>query len=148
MERFKRAWASPDLDAHRALWHPSVRLVQPMMKTTCGKDESAEQFGAFFDLIPDLRAEVHRWSGGGDLVFIEFTLRGTVGGTPIEWPAVDRFLLLEGQIAERVSYFDGTRLALAILTRPTGWRRWLRSGLRPSRKGFTTLRRTPGCSPS
>jgi hypothetical protein len=67
--------------------------------------------------------------GERDGVLIEFRLIGTLGGRSIEWPVVDRFVLREGLAVERVSYYDPTRLLLAILTRPRSWLRFLRSGL-------------------
>lgn len=130
--RFAHAWAEPGLDRHEAIWHPQIRLVQPMAPTTVGIPACRDQFRRLFALIPDLRAEVHRACADGDLVFIEFTLSGTFGGRPIRWRAVDRFHLEDGLVRERVSYFDSLPLALNIAARPRGWRRWLRSGLRPS----------------
>lgn len=131
VERFAAAWADPSLGGHEALWHPSVRLVQPMAPTTTGLEASREHFARLFELIPDLRAEVDEWSGGGTTVFIELTLSWTFGARPIRWRAVDRFELVDGLIAERVSYFDSLPLALTILARPRGRWRWWSSGLRP-----------------
>jgi hypothetical protein len=64
-------------------------------------------------------------------VFIEFTLAGTFGGRPIEWDAVDRFVLRDGLALERVSYFDSMPLALEMALRPRGWRRLATGGFRP-----------------
>lgn len=127
--RFADAWAEPDLGRHEALWHPSVRLVQPMAKTTVGWTESRAQFSRIFRLLPDLRANVQSWSATDDLVFIEIVLSGTLAGRRVEWTAVDRFYLLDGLIAERTSYFDSMPLALAILMRPKSWPSWIRSRL-------------------
>lgn len=125
--RFTDAWANPDLDKHRALWHPNVRLVQPMAPTAEGMDACLAQLAGVFRLIPDLRAEVHTGEASETQAFIEFTLRGTFGGAPVAWRAVDRFTLAEGLIVERVSFFDSLPLVLTLLRRPTGWRRWLDS---------------------
>ena len=129
--RFADAWATPDLHKHRALWHPDVRLVQPMAPTAEGADACLGQMAGIFELIPDLRADVHGAEVSEDQAFIEFTLKGTFAGRPISWRAVDRFTLVDGLIAERVSYFDSLPLVLTLLKRPTGWLRWLRS--RPRR---------------
>ena len=59
-------------------------------------------------------------------MFIEFTLHGTYGGKPIAWRAVDRFTFTNGLIAERLSFFDATPLALTLLRRPRGWPRLVR----------------------
>ena len=69
---------------------------------------------------------VHRWSESDDgAIFIEFTLRGTFGGRELSWSATDRFVLVHGLIAERVSYFDAAPLVLTMTARPRGWRRLL-----------------------
>lgn len=127
LARFADAWARPDLTKHRALWHPDVRLVQPMAPTAEGADACLEQLAGIFQLIPDLRAEVHRGEVSAGQAFIEFTLCGTFAGRPIAWRAVDRFTLVDGLIIERVSYFDSFPLVLTLLRRPAGWRRWLAS---------------------
>jgi ketosteroid isomerase-like protein len=129
--RFADAWAHPDLHKHRALWHPDVRLVQPMAPTAEGMDACLEQLSGIFRLIPDLRAEVHAGEASPTQAFIEFTLKGTFAGRPIAWQAVDRFTLADGLIVERVSYFDSLPLVLTMLRHPTGWWHWLKA--RPRR---------------
>ena len=57
----------------------------------------------------------------------DLVLRQPLGGRPIEWPVVDRFVLHDGLATERVSYFDPTPLLRAVLTRPTSWWRLVRS---------------------
>jgi ketosteroid isomerase-like protein len=123
VERFKEVWAAPDLAAHEALWSDDIVLVQPLMGTLRGKAECRAAFARLFRQIPDIRAVVHRWSASDEAIFIEFTLRGTFGGSEIAWSAVDRFLLEDGLIAERVSYFDAAPLITAMAARPRGWRR-------------------------
>ena len=53
----------------------------------------------------------------------------TVGGRPLRWSGVDRFLLVEGRATERVSWFDGVPLFLAMLSRPACWPAFWRSGV-------------------
>ena len=125
VERFEDAWRIPDLDKHEALWSDDIVLVQPLMGTLRGRDECRAAFGRLFRQIPDLHAVVHRWSRSADALFIEFTLRGSFGGRELSWSAVDRFLLVDGLIAERVSYFDAAPLVAAMAARPRGWRRLL-----------------------
>lgn len=132
VERFASAWGRSDLDALMALLAGDVVLVQPMLRKVTGKAACREEFARLFALIPDLRARVHRWAARGEIVFIEFTLSGTLGGAEVSWPVVDRFLLRDGLVAERVSYFDSLPLGMEFLKRPRAWRRLLRSGFRPS----------------
>jgi hypothetical protein len=115
-----------------ALLADDVVLIQPMMPVTVGKAESRKEFSRLFGLIPDLHATVHRWAAHEQVVFIEFTLIGTLGGREVSWPAVDRFLMHDGLVAERVSYFDPLPLGVHVLKRPRAWGRLLRSRFRPS----------------
>ena len=131
VERFAATWAAPDLDAHEALWADDIVLVQPLMEPAVGRAACREAFDRLFRLVPDLRAQVHHWSGSGDRLFIEFTLSGTFGGRPVSWQAVDRFVLRDGLVAERVSYFDAVPLVLELASRPRGWRRLVTAGFRP-----------------
>jgi len=138
VEGFRRFWSAPSLDGFAALLAPNVMLVQPLAPAMRGLDDVRRQFGRIFAWLPDLRAEVDRWSGAGNIVFIEFRLRATIGGHPFEWPVVDRFVLRDdGMAVERVSYFDPLPL-LAAAARPPGWRQLWRSGV-----ATALLRRPP-----
>jgi len=140
VEGFRRYWSAPSLDGLSALLAPDVTLVQPLAPRIRGLDEVRRQFGAIFAWLPDLRAEVDRWSSAGNVVFIEFRLRATIGGRPFEWPVIDRFLLRDDGLAvERVTYFDPLPLLAAAARRPSGWRQLWRSG------AATALLRPKGC---
>jgi ketosteroid isomerase-like protein len=133
VEGFGRSWAAPTVASHSALWADDVVLVQPLMPRAVGRAACEEGFARLFRLIPDLHATVHRWAEAGDgAVLIEFTLKGTFGGRPIEWDAVDRFVLRDGLAVERVSYFDAMPLAIEMALRPRGWRALATAGFRPS----------------
>jgi limonene-1,2-epoxide hydrolase len=124
--RFADAWRTADLDKHEALWREDIVLVQPLLPNVRGKAGCRAAFARLFALVPDLHAVVHRWGASDDAIFVEFTLRGTFGAREQSWDPIDRFTLVDGLIAERVSYFDATPLALTIARRPTGWGRLLR----------------------
>jgi ketosteroid isomerase-like protein len=132
VERFETAWSKSNADALGELLTDDVVLIQPGMPSIKGKEQAHKTFSRLFRLIPDLHVVVHRWAAGDDVLFIEFTLVGTFGGGEVSWPAVDRFLLLDGLVAERISYFDPMPLFLTTLKRPRGWRRLFTSGFRPS----------------
>ena len=109
------------------LLRDDIVLRQPLGPTTRGLEDGKRAFSKIFQAMPDLHAEVDQWAETQDGVLIEFRLIGTVGGRPIEWPVVDRFTLRDGLAAERVSYFDPTRLLQAVATRPSSWWRFARS---------------------
>jgi ketosteroid isomerase-like protein len=103
-----------------------VRLIQPMVPTLVGRRAFAERFvQPLFALIPDLRGEVERWAARGDAIYIELTLRGTVGGRPLAWRACDRITLRDGRAVERESYLDAASLIAAIARRPAAWPRFV-----------------------
>jgi len=132
---FADAWAQPTAERLGALLHPDVRLVAPLMKVTVGKAASVEEMRRLLLLWPDVRIEVERWSGSGDLVFIEIAMRATFAGRPLSVRGIDRITLRDGLVVERVTYVADPLSMLAILlTRPTGWRRWWRSGVGSPRR--------------
>jgi ketosteroid isomerase-like protein len=131
VEAFTEGWRAPEsLDAfadHFARWMTDdVRMVQPQLPTMIGKEGFREGFRAAFELIPDLHATVHGWAADGDTVFIEFTLEGTLGGRAVSAPAVDRFRMRDGLVAERVAYFDPAPMLKAVATSPRAWPTFVR----------------------
>lgn len=133
VERFATTWAKPDPDSLTALLAEDGVLVQPLAPTTRGRAEARAGFVRLFRTVPDLRATVHRWSDAGDALFIEFTLAGTFGGRELAWDVVDRIVLRDGLVQERIAYFDGAALAREIAKRPRGWPRFVAARLRPAR---------------
>lgn len=133
--RFAEFWAAPSPERLETVLAPRVRLVAPMTATTHSLEDGKRAFADLFELIPDLTGEVHRWGATADGVLIEFTLSGTVGGGPLSWHAVDRFVLDEdGLASERVSYFDSAPIALTAARRPRAWPDFGRLQLRRLRR--------------
>jgi SnoaL-like protein len=122
---FGDGWAIGATDPERFFAHfgpafaPDARLVQPLARTAIGPAGLRERFTPIFAAIPDLRSEVLRFGPTEDGVLIEHRLHGTLGGKPLEWIAVDRFILRDdGLIAERRAYFDSLPLIGAMLRSP------------------------------
>lgn len=102
-----------------------------MTSTTHTLEQGKRAFASLFELIAEMRAEVHRWGATEDGVLIEFTVSGLAGGRPISWSAVDRFVVGDDGLAtERVTYFDSLPLALTAARRPRAWPAFVRSRLR------------------
>ena len=117
--RFAEFWEAPSPERLATVLAPRVRLVAPMTPRTHTLEDGKRVFADLLELVPDLTGEVRRWGATADGVLIEFTLSGTVGGGPLSWHAVDRFVLGEDGLAtERVSYFDPAPIALAVARRP------------------------------
>jgi hypothetical protein len=129
--RFAEYWRAPTPAGLSLVLAERVRLVAPMTPTTETLAEGQRIFAGLFELISGLTGELHRWGATDDGVLIEFTLSGSLGGRPISWHAVDRFVIGEDGLAtERVNYFDSMPVALAAATRPRAWPALLRSRLR------------------
>jgi hypothetical protein len=127
-QRFAEYCAAPTPQRLETILAERVRLVAPLTPTTETLEEAKRVFARLLASIPDLRGEVHRWGTTVDGVLIEFTLRGSAGGAPIGWQAVDRFVLGEdGMATERISYVDPTPLLRAVALRPRAWPGFLRS---------------------
>ena len=133
VRRFEAAWAESNADAIVDVLADEVVLRQPLMPEITGRAAAHEVFTRLFRSFPGLTATVHRWAVDGDVIYIDFTLHGELGGRMLSWPAIDRFVVRDGLAVERVSYFDGGRLLLEILKRPRAWPAFLASIRRPRR---------------
>jgi ketosteroid isomerase-like protein len=127
VERFRDAWAKPDLERFMELLHRDVCLFQPVTPTVVGIDAARKEFSRLLHWLPDLRGAVDSWGAGEDgQVLIAWRLRFTLGGRPFELRIVDRIVLADGLIREREAYFDSLGFLLATLRRPSAWLGFLR----------------------
>ena len=133
---FAAGWAEPtDADSFADHFEPmlseDVRLIQPQLPVTVGKRAFREQFARpLFELLSDVRGTVESWAASGDVVFIELTIRGRVGGRPAELRTTDRVLLRDGLAVERVAYTDPLSLLRAVALAPRAWPRFARIQVR------------------
>ncbi len=135
VRRFTEFWQAPVPERLDTVLAPDARLSAPMVPTTYGLEDGRRAFAELFELIRDMTAEVHRWGATFDGVLIEFTVRGTAGGSPISWESVDRFVLDEhGLATERFTYFDSLPLVLALARRPRAWPGFTRSRIKQMRR--------------
>lgn len=115
-----------------SLLSPEIKLVAPGLRSTRGWVEGELAFKRTFDVLPDLTAQVDRWSATGDVLFIEMTFSATIGGNKVTWRNVDRFVFRDGIAVERVAFFNPSPVRAAFLRSPAGWLqlwRRIRSGL-------------------
>ncbi|OBF47167.1 hypothetical protein A5787_10800 [Mycobacterium sp. 852002-50816_SCH5313054-b] len=122
--KFADFWRHPSPRRLPELLHHNVVLVQPLAAPMIGIAAAQAQFHRIWSCLPDLRADVDRWCGDGNLVFIEFRLHARVGGKVIEWPTVNRLVLQDGKAIERVTYFDPLAILPTLLRHPAIWWRW------------------------
>lgn len=130
VRRFAEAWSAPTVEGLVALTQPDATFSQPLSTTARGHDGLSNFLDELLQTIPDLRGEVLSWAAADEeTLFVELRLSGTFGRRPIEWITVDKIVLRDGLIAERVANFDGLRLLGSIARRPRGWPAWLRAKL-------------------
>jgi hypothetical protein len=135
VRRFAEFWQAPAPERLGTVLAERVRLSAPMVPTTHSLLEGERTFADLFVLVTDMRAEVHRWGATQDGVLIEFTVSGTVAGTPVSWRAVDRFTLGEDGLAtERDTFFDSLPLILTLARRPRAWPGFTRSRIKQMRR--------------
>jgi ketosteroid isomerase-like protein len=126
--KFADFWKDPSPQRLPELLHPDVVLVQPLAAPMIGIEAAQAEFQRIWRCLPDLRAQVDRWCGDGDLVFIEFRLYARIGSNVAEWSNVNRLVLHDGKATERVTYFDPLAILPTLLRHPSIWWRWWRSG--------------------
>jgi hypothetical protein len=125
VRRFDATWATPSPDALNKLVHADIEFIQPMEAPVHGHREAAAFWRRLLTLIPDLRGEVISWGFQGKHVYLELRMFGTLGGKPIEWVVLDRIVLEDGRVRQRIAYFNPLPLVLAVITRPRSWRAYL-----------------------
>lgn len=123
---FTDFWISPCPERLPDLLHDDVRLVQPLAPPVTGIRAAQSHFERFCRCLPGLQANVDRWCGDGDLVFIEFTLHARLGRDELHWPNVNRLILREGKAAERATYFDPLAVLPTLLRHPSVVWNWVR----------------------
>ena len=139
VDTFIDFWAAPSSARLPEILHDDVVLVQPRSRRLDGIHSVQTEFDALLGWIPDLRAEIVRWHGDAEVVFIELRLHASWGRRRIMWPCVDRLLLRDGKAVERHAFFDPLPLVLTLLRHPSMWRSWWRSGgSRPWKYGHTS----------
>lgn len=129
---FAEGWRAPsDADTFCDHFDPwlseDVRMVQPQLPTLVGKAEFRERFARpLFSLLSDVRGTVGSWAAAGDVVFIELTIRGRVGGREVALRTIDKITLRDGLAVERIAGLDPTPLLAAVARSPRSWPRFAR----------------------
>lgn len=124
---FAEGWRSPtDPDSFAAHFErvldPQVRMIQPQMPDLVGFEQFRSGFvKPLFTLVDGIHGEVQRWAADGDVIYIELTLRGSMGGKPVEFESCDRITLRDGVAIERKAYVDPVPLLATIARRPRAW---------------------------
>jgi hypothetical protein len=129
---FAKGWDTPEPHAWDTLMAENIELNQPLLQPGTTRRTWHDEAQRLVALLPDIRGEVVGWAGHEDIMFIELWLSATLGGKPLEFRAVDKLWLTStGTVLRRDSFFDSGPLVQAVLSRPSAWLPWWRSGLGP-----------------
>jgi len=148
LQGFRTGWAAgagPEaFIAHfRPMLDPDVLLLGPQLPPLRGIEAFERHFVTpLFALMPDVRADVGRAAIGGETIFAELTIAGTLrGGRRVRLRACDRIELRDGLAVERETYFDPSPLLAALALSPRSWPVFLGARLRPLVDRSTSSRR-------
>jgi ketosteroid isomerase-like protein len=138
MRRFEWGWAAPAerLEDLLGLLAEDVVLKAPTWPSvTRGKAAGRDAFRSALAAAPDLRAEIARWRGSGDTLFIEMVFHASLAGKPVSWRGVDRILFVNGEAIERIAFFEDSSIVVrSALKSPRGWAQLLRLLRYPAQK--------------
>lgn len=136
---FGEGWKKPKpdgfLDHFRPRFHPEAHIVQPTLPPATGLAEIEERFRELFALFPDYVITVDDWAARGDVVWIGVTHHATVGRRDVSWRGVDRVVLEDGLLRERIAFFDSLATLPTALLAPRTWPTLVRWNLRTRRRG-------------
>lgn len=132
VEKFAKGWAHLHPHAWDDMLHPDVELSQPLLTDATGRDRFGEEVRRLPAPAPDIRGEVLDWAGRDDLVFIDLRLTGTAGRAPISFRTFDKLRIApDAVVIRREAAFDSAPIMRSVLTRPSPWWPWFRSGIGP-----------------
>ena len=114
VEEFEAAWARPDSGGFAELWLEDGVFVHP----TVGSPLRGSDVPAWSERIkaatPDFSFRADEWALRGELLMLQWTSTGTIGGRSMRYSGVDRFRLRDWRIAEEVVYFDTLPIWVAL----------------------------------
>jgi hypothetical protein len=105
-----------DPQKFQEFYAPDARMINPGFARPLRRDELTGYYTGLKAAIPDLQLRLERWAVAPGLLFIAWTVTGTIAGKPFELANTDRFTLRDMLAVEGVAYFDN--LALRALTEP------------------------------
>jgi steroid delta-isomerase-like uncharacterized protein len=106
VELFRRNWSRPDANLFADQFRPGGTLEHPGMDEPMKRDAVVRYAKRLLAAVPDIRLEVLDWAARGDTLFIEWRIRATIAGRPMEWDGADRFHLDGDRAVRGIAYFD------------------------------------------
>lgn len=118
MEAYLDNWrkSPPDL---RDVFHPEGTLLPPGNREPLDVAGAQRLVEGTRKTIPDVTLEILHWAERDGHIFIEWEMKGTIGGKKVTWRGINRNLLRGPKSIEAVSYWDRQGL-FDQLGAPTG----------------------------
>jgi SnoaL-like protein len=101
---------NPDPYKFQQFYTPDARMINPGFVRPLRRGELPGYYAALKSQIHDLRMRMERWAAAPQMLFIEWTVTGEIGGRRFELANTDRFTLRGMLAAEGVAYFDNMQL--------------------------------------
>jgi len=114
MQHYMEVWPSFDADRLEEAIDPEATIHHSGMMSPIRGAEEPEYVRAIKALMPDIELEVANWAAGGDVVFIEYEMRGTLAGQPLSWTGIGRFKLRGDRAIDAIGRWDNLDLLAQI----------------------------------
>jgi hypothetical protein len=130
IQSFREVWTNPTLDDLMAPLCDDVTLIQPLAPPLHGKNAARKAFRKILTRFPGMQGDVHGGLGSDNLVFIDWTMIVPIGRGEQRISVIDKVILEDGLVRERIAYFDPSPLFGPIARSPKTLGRHLLSAFR------------------
>lgn len=114
VRRYAAAWASREPGVMAPLWHDDGELHHPALSASIPGERVAANNDNTKTRLPDFEWWLLDWAAQGNVVYLHWRNRATIGGRRHEWTGVDRMELRDGRIEREDVYFDTVPLRQAL----------------------------------
>ena len=114
MQRYMEVWPNFDADRLEKAIDPEATIHHSGMASPIRGTEEPDYVRAIKALMPDIRLEVASWVARGDVVFIEYEMRGTLAGQALNWTGIGRFKLRGERAIDAIGRWDNLELLAQI----------------------------------
>lgn len=114
MQRYLEVWPSFDAGRLDLAIDPEATIHHSGMERPIRGVEEPDYVRAIKALMPDIGLEVANWAANGDVVFIEYEMRGTLAGRSLSWTGIGRFKLRGARAIDAIGRWDNLDLLARI----------------------------------
>ena len=114
MQHYLEVWPTFDADRLEKAIDPEATIHHSGMVNPIRGAEEPDYVRAIKELMPDIELEVANWAANGDVVFIEYEMRGTLAGQILSWTGIGRFKLWGERASDVIGRWDNLDLLAQI----------------------------------